>query len=174
MFKQIKYKKVKNFITNKKQKQCNFSSKIPSFEKNNLNNLIIKEYFTEKSSTELKKIVKKAGIVLKGKERKKENMRTILIKKCIKQPALLDKLEIDLYKNRIIEKLSIIINPEVTALIGITQNSYFCLENIFSIQGGNLKKTTLRDWQQTQSFKDYLNAVSLHTQINKKDLMIKK
>ena len=86
---------------------------------------------------------------------------------------MLDKLKIDLYKHRIIEQLPVVINPEATTLVSVTQDLYFYLEDVFSVQGWDLKKTSSRDWQRTQSFKDYLDAVSIRTQINKKDLIVK-
>jgi len=172
MFKQIKFSKIKEFVTNKKQKQYNFSSETQSFNKNNQSNLI-REYFNKKPYKELLKMANEAKITLTRKERTKSNIISILTKKCVKQPALLDKLKIDLHKNRVMEELPIVINPKATALIRVTQDSYFCLEDIFSVQGWDLKRTASRNWQRTQSFKDYLDAVSLRTKINKKDLIVK-
>ena len=140
--------------------------------RNNQSNLI-REYFTKKTHKELTRMIKEAGITLNRRERKKSNMISILTKKCVEQPTLLDKLKIDLYKHRVIEQLPVAINPEAITLVSVTQDSYFCLEDIFSVQGWDLKKTSSRDWQRTQSFKDYSDAVSIRTQIDKKDLIVK-
>ena len=145
MFKQIKFSKIKEFVTNKKQKKHNFNSETQSSNSNNQSNLI-REYFTKKTLKELKKIAKEAEIIIDRKERNKSNMVSVLTKKCVAQPTLLDKLKIDLYKHRVIEQLPIVIHPEATALVSVTQDAYFCLEDIFSIQGWDLKKTSSRDW----------------------------
>jgi len=118
-------------------------------------------------------MVKETEITLNSRERKKSNMISILTKKCVEQPTLLDKLKIDLYKHRVIEQLPVVINPEATGLVSVTQDSYFCLEDIFSVQGWDLKKTSSRNWQRIQSFTEYLDAVSIRTQINKKNLIVK-
>jgi hypothetical protein len=147
-------------------------SKMTDTNKNRQSNLI-REYFTKKNLKELNKMAKEVEIIVSRKGRRKSNLVSVLTKKCVEQPTLLDKLKIDLYKHRVIEQLSVVINPEATALVSVTQASYFCLEEIFSIQGWDLKKTSSRDWQRTQSFTDYLDAVSIRTQINKKDLIVK-
>ena len=172
MFKQIKFSKIKKFVTNKKQKRYTFSSETQSFNKNNQSNLI-REYFTKKLFKELLKMANEAKITLTRKERKKSNIISILTKKCIEQPTLLGELKIDLYKHRVIEQLPVVINPEATALVSVTQDSYFCLEDIFSIQGWDLKRMSSRNWRRTRSFRDYLDAVSFRTQIYKEDLIVK-
>ena len=172
MFKQIKFSKIKEFVTNQKQKKNNFSSETQSSNSNNQSNLI-REYFTKKTLKELNKMAKEAEILVRRKERNKANLVSILTKKCVEQPTLLDKLKIDLYKHRVIEQLPVVINPEAIALVSVTQDSYFCLEDIFSIQGWDFKKTSSQDWQRTQSFTDYLDAASIRTKIDKKDLIVK-
>ena len=119
MFKQIKFSKIKEFVTNQKQKKNNFSSETQSSISNNQSNLI-REYFTKKTLKELNKMAKEAEIIVSRKERNKLNMVSVLTKKCVEQPTLLDKLKIDLYKHRVIEQLPVVINPEATALVSVT------------------------------------------------------
>jgi len=106
MFKQIKFSKIKEFVTNKKQKQFNFSSETQSSKSNNQSNLI-REYFTKKTYKELNRMVKEAEITLNRRERKKSNMISILTKKCVEQPTLQDKLKIDLYKHRVLNNFQL-------------------------------------------------------------------
>lgn len=120
-------------------------------------------------------MVKKAKTTLHNKEHKKLNMISSLTKKCMGQPALLYKLKIDLCKHSVIKRLLVLINPEEpVALVSVTQDSYFCLEDIFSVQNWDLKKMASWDWQRTPSFRDYLDALYLHIQINEKNWIVKK
>ena len=87
---------------------------------------------------------------------------------------MLNTLKIDLYTRRIIKHLQIVINVKTNEFIRITQNLYFCLEDIFSFQGSGFKKTSSKDLQRTNTFKYCLGATSIVTHINKKDLIVKK
>lgn len=89
-------------------------------------------------------------------------MVSLLTNKCLEQPTLLDKLQIDLHKHRVIERLPILVDPgeEYPTLVSVTQSGYYCLEDIFSVQGWDLKKTSL-------------NAVSICTQTPEESLIIK-
>jgi len=97
----------------------------------NSQSILIREYFTKKKKEELLKMAKEAEIKVSGKGRRKAHLISVLTKKCVEQPTLLDKLKIDLNKHRVIEQLPVVINPEATALVSVTQDSYFCLEEIF-------------------------------------------
>lgn len=134
----------------------------------------LKEYFTRKSCRDLFKMVKGVGIKISDKERRtKLSLVSSLTKTCLKKPHLLHKLKLDLPKSKIVKRLSIGIDSENAGLVGMTENSYYWLEDIFSIRGPSLKKTTITQWMRTQSFKDHLDALFLQTKIPKEDLVVK-
>jgi hypothetical protein len=134
--------------------------------------ILIKEYFSKQKYVKLYKMVREAKIRVSNKDRNLATFVSVLTKKCLEEPALLDKFNIDLYKHRVIKQLPIAIDPETTTLVSVTKDSYFCLEDIFSVQCWDLKKTTCREWQRTQAYKDYLDAVSIRTKIFKNDLIV--
>jgi len=83
MFKQIKFNKIKEFVTNKKQKKHNFSSETQSSNSNNIDYLDSQnlENLTVK---ELKKVAKEHRINLKGKRKKadiKQSIETFFLTK---------------------------------------------------------------------------------------------
>ena len=135
---------------------------------------LIRICFSKMTKTELRALARKAKIILSRAKNRKPQLVDHLTNVFNEKPALLDKFKIKVYKHSVIKQLLVSTKSGPDGFVSVTDNSFFCLEDLFSLKGSDFQRGTSKNWLRKPKAKTFIDAISVDTNIGIGDLIVQK